>query len=326
MAADVFMSYARKDIDRARLIKDRLEELGLTVFFDVEGLDSGDVFPDVLDREVKSAGAIVGVWSTHSLTRPWVKIECDIGRARGVLVPVQIEEISPLDRPAAFWNMQFDDLSDFDGDPNHSGWLRLVRSLARTLNRPELIRPTTGMSPIASVGAETRRVSNISRPIADQTSNAAPKSTSSAKRRLIVATTIGVALELILSSIFGLVRQAWISSIDFNYTDSQLVFFSWLIGIPTLLLTSIVAFWIAKRAALGASAAVWWTLGVSSVLGFAWSIVFLVTLDASREVRFELIIASMPGYLLSLIVGTIAAVITLILPPKNEPAAIDTFN
>lgn len=138
--ADIFLSYARTDTARARLIKDRLEALGLTVFFDTEGLDGGDVFPDILDREVKGAGAVVGVWSAHALTRPWVKIECDIGRARGVLVPVQIEQIADLDKPAAFWNVQFDDLSDFDGDTDHAGWLRFVRSLARTLDRPDLLQ------------------------------------------------------------------------------------------------------------------------------------------------------------------------------------------
>ncbi|MCI4646261.1 MAG: TIR domain-containing protein [Hyphomonadaceae bacterium] len=137
--ADVFLSYARQDTARAIIIRDALQALGLSVFFDTEGLDGGDVFPDVLDREVKGAGAVVGVWSRHALSRPWVKVECDIGRARGVLVPVQIEEIPDLDRPAAFWNVQFDDLSDFDGDTEHAGWLRFVRSLARTLNRPDLL-------------------------------------------------------------------------------------------------------------------------------------------------------------------------------------------
>ncbi|MEM7768250.1 MAG: toll/interleukin-1 receptor domain-containing protein [Pseudomonadota bacterium] len=147
--ADVFLSYSRQDTAAARRIKDRLVGLGLSVFFDTEGLDSGDVFPDVLDREVKTAGAVVGVWSTHALSRPWVKIECDIGRARGVLVPVQIEQIAELDKPAAFWNVQFDDLSDYDGDPGHAGWRKFVRSLSRTLNRPALLEAAgiVGASP-----------------------------------------------------------------------------------------------------------------------------------------------------------------------------------
>ncbi len=143
MNHDVFLSYARQDMERAKQIKELLEGLGLSVFFDTEGLDGGDVFPDVLDNAVKSASAVVGVWSKHSLTREWVKIECDIGRIRRVLVPVQIEMMGPLDRPAAFHNIQYDDLSDFDGDPDHAGWLRFLRSLARVLDRPELLERET---------------------------------------------------------------------------------------------------------------------------------------------------------------------------------------
>jgi len=139
LAYDVFLSYARQDMARAEQIKDLLEGLGLTVFFDIDGLDGGDVFPDVLDREVKRAGAVVGVWSRHALSRPWVKIECDIGRERGVLLPIQIEDIPKLDRPAAFWNIQFDDLSDFIGNIEHAGWLKFIRGLARTLDREDLL-------------------------------------------------------------------------------------------------------------------------------------------------------------------------------------------
>ncbi len=137
--ADVFLSYARTDAAAAERLRAALQGLGLTVFFDTEGLDGGDVFPDVLDREVKTAGAVVGVWSRHALTRPWVKIECDIGRARGVLVPVRVEDIPELEIPAAFWNIQVDDLSGFDGRHDHVGWLRFIRALARTLDRPDLL-------------------------------------------------------------------------------------------------------------------------------------------------------------------------------------------
>lgn len=137
--ADVFLSYARADAAEAERLRDALQGLGLTIFFDTEGLDGGDVFPDVLDREVKTAGAVVGVWSRHALTRPWVKIECDIGRTRGVLVPVRVEDIPDLEIPAAFWNIQVDDLSGFDGRHDHAGWLRFIRALARTLDRPDLL-------------------------------------------------------------------------------------------------------------------------------------------------------------------------------------------
>ncbi|MEO0982451.1 MAG: toll/interleukin-1 receptor domain-containing protein [Pseudomonadota bacterium] len=138
--ADVFISYARVERPKAERIRDLLQEIGLTVFLDVEGLDGGDVFPDVLDREVKTAGAVLGLWSPHALSRPWIKTECLIGKDRGVLVPAAVEPINPLtDVPAAFYGVQHIDLMDFDGDPNDPAWVSLVKSLARTLKRPELL-------------------------------------------------------------------------------------------------------------------------------------------------------------------------------------------
>ena len=119
-----------------------MENLGLVVFLDVQGLDGGDVFPDVLDREVKSAGAVLGLWSPLALSRPWIKMECMLGKDRGVLIPVAIEPINPLtDVPLAFYGVQHIDLVDFDGDTTNGNWQLLLKSLARTLDRPELISP-----------------------------------------------------------------------------------------------------------------------------------------------------------------------------------------
>lgn len=138
--ADVFLSYARLERDKAEPIRDALIELGLDVFFDVDGLDGGDVFPDVLDREVKQAGAVVSLWSPLALTRPWIKIESRIGKDRGVLIPIEIAALDSLhDVPAAFYDDQRIDLVDFDGNTSSPGWLKLIKSLARTLERPDLI-------------------------------------------------------------------------------------------------------------------------------------------------------------------------------------------
>jgi hypothetical protein len=137
--ADVFISYARTERERAEQIKSAVEGLGLTIFFDVESLEGGDVFPDVLDREVKSAGCVLGIWSPHALSRPWIKTECLIGKDRCVLIPVLVEPVNPLDMPAVFYSVQTIDLTDFAGDLTHPGWIKLVKALARTLRRPELI-------------------------------------------------------------------------------------------------------------------------------------------------------------------------------------------
>lgn len=147
--ADVFLSYARADLEKAERIKEGLEAAGLTVFFDVEGLDGGDVFPDVLDREVKGAGAVVSLWSPHALTRPWVKQECSVGLKRKCLIPAAIEPLGELDVPVAFEGMQVVDLTGFHGNIETPEWRQLLRALARTLKRPDLVpaapaRPARG--------------------------------------------------------------------------------------------------------------------------------------------------------------------------------------
>ena len=158
--ADIFLSYARREQAKALPIKDALEAIGLNVFFDVDGLDGGDVFPDVLDREVKTAGAVISLWSPHALSRPWIKIESRIGKDRGVLIPVDIAPIDALhDLPAAFYDEQRVDMIDFNGDRSNAGWLKLIKSIARTLERPDLLerearRPAQSRDEAEGVRAE----------------------------------------------------------------------------------------------------------------------------------------------------------------------------
>ncbi len=138
---DVFISYARSESEPAQRVKRLLEDMGLTVFLDVEGLDGGDVFPDVFDNAIKTAGVVLSLWSPHSLSRPWVKKECYIGQMRGVLVPVAISPLNvQRDIPALFMDMQFLDLVNFDGDAKDPRWRKVVGSLARTLKRPDLVQ------------------------------------------------------------------------------------------------------------------------------------------------------------------------------------------
>jgi len=63
-----------------------------------------------------------------------------IGKDRGVLIPAAIAPINPLiDVPAAFYGIQYIDLTDFRNDPNDPSWQLVVRSLSRTLDKPDLL-------------------------------------------------------------------------------------------------------------------------------------------------------------------------------------------
>jgi formylglycine-generating enzyme required for sulfatase activity len=132
---DVFISYPRVERSKVELIKAKLDALGLDTFFDIHGIDGGDTFPDVIDHALKSAKAVLGVWSPRAFQSKWCMIECRVGAARGVLVPIAVERFSELDMKSDFMTTNYLDLTDFDGRENHEGWQRTLRSLSRHVGR-----------------------------------------------------------------------------------------------------------------------------------------------------------------------------------------------
>ncbi|MCG8441080.1 MAG: toll/interleukin-1 receptor domain-containing protein, partial [Caulobacterales bacterium] len=133
--ADVFISYPRRERARVEPIMRALERLGLDVFADREPHGPAEA----VEAEVKVARAVLGCWSPTALARPLVRQECLIGQERGVLVPIAIEPLSLMDVPPSFVGINYADLSDFDGDPAHSGWLATLRALESKLGRDDLV-------------------------------------------------------------------------------------------------------------------------------------------------------------------------------------------
>lgn len=135
---DVFISYCRKDAARASMVRDKLQSLGLSVFFDSEGIEGGAEFTDVLDRAVKNAKVVLACWTHEALERRWVRIESRIGLDRGTLIATALEPMSHSDLPAEFYNVNVVDLSSFNGDDDHPGWQGVLRSTGRKVGRPDL--------------------------------------------------------------------------------------------------------------------------------------------------------------------------------------------
>jgi hypothetical protein len=156
-AYDVFVSYARTDTARARLIRDRLKALGLSVFFDTEGIDTGEEFPVIIDRAVKSAKCVLGLWSRNAFTGRWVRIESRIGLDQNKLVPALLDGMRPEELPAEFYNVNVVSLADFHGEDSHEGWQRIVRSIGKRVGRSDLARAP------ASNAAQTAPASPLAR-------------------------------------------------------------------------------------------------------------------------------------------------------------------
>jgi hypothetical protein len=156
-AYDVFISYARADSARARLIRDRLAALGLAVFFDTEGIDTGEEFPVIIDRAVKGAKSVLGLWSRNAFVGRWVRIESRIGLDQNKLVPAMLDGMRPDELPAEFYNVNVVSLADFHGQDDHDGWTRIVRAIGKRVARSDLAgAPATNVAQAAPATALAR--------------------------------------------------------------------------------------------------------------------------------------------------------------------------
>lgn len=134
--ADIFLSYASPDRDRARLLADALERLGWSVWWD-RVIPPGRVFDEVIEESLTAARCVIVLWSTASTASDWVKTEAAEAAARRVLVPALIDHVKI---PLEFRRFQAADLTAWTGAPDDAELAKLAASVAPLLGRA--IEPT----------------------------------------------------------------------------------------------------------------------------------------------------------------------------------------
>jgi hypothetical protein len=120
--ADVFLSYAREDSARAEQVARGLEQAGLDVFWDNE-IPPGTTWADYIEQKLTQCKALIVLWSEHSTKSQWVREEARMGRDKGVLIPVMMDNSTP---PFGFGEVQAANLASWNGEADHPGWRRFV--------------------------------------------------------------------------------------------------------------------------------------------------------------------------------------------------------
>jgi tetratricopeptide (TPR) repeat protein len=92
--ASIFLSYAREDLAKAQRVAKALEAVGHSVWWDRQ-LRPGERFSAEIDKALKSADAVVALWSKASIESAWVQDEASVGRDSGRLVPALLERVTP---------------------------------------------------------------------------------------------------------------------------------------------------------------------------------------------------------------------------------------
>ena len=74
--ADIFLSYSRVDLPRARQFEEALEQSGFSTFWDRELLP-GEGFRKAIEHELKQARCVIVLWSHASVQSEWVIDEAE---------------------------------------------------------------------------------------------------------------------------------------------------------------------------------------------------------------------------------------------------------
>jgi TolB-like protein len=140
MTPDIFLSYSREDQATAQRFAEGFEAQGFSVWWDVT-LRSGEAYDQVTEEALRTAKAVVVLWSKTSVVSRWVRAEATLADRNKTLVPAMIE---PCDRPIMFELTQTADLTHWKGEADDKGWrafLSDVRRFVQTQPAPNAARP-----------------------------------------------------------------------------------------------------------------------------------------------------------------------------------------
>src|SRR3954469_21736491 len=123
--SDVFVSYARPDEPHAHRVAEALRSEGYGVWRDDE-LPAHRAYADVIEERLKSADAVVVLWSTDAAKSQWVRAEADAARSAGNLIQASLDGSIP---PLPFNQIQCADLNGWTGETDSPGWRKLLGSV-----------------------------------------------------------------------------------------------------------------------------------------------------------------------------------------------------
>jgi hypothetical protein len=123
--ADVFISYRKADRAKAQALANALKIENLDVWWDV-ALETGETFDEKIQAVLEQCKAVIVLWSKESVKSEWVRAESSIGRQRGILVPVMIQDVNI---PVPFNVLHTADLVGWHGDRSHPGYRDVVKQV-----------------------------------------------------------------------------------------------------------------------------------------------------------------------------------------------------
>lgn len=133
--ADVFISYATRDRDRANQFARALLKSKISVWSDpgipARGAIANRLKADKIKGELSRAKCVLVLWSRHSVRSVSVRDQANAGHERGVLLPVFVERLDHRDVPSGSGAIPKHDLSSWNGDPKAAEFRTLLGDITR---------------------------------------------------------------------------------------------------------------------------------------------------------------------------------------------------
>jgi TolB-like protein len=127
MTPDIFLSYTREDQATAQRFAEAFEGQGFSVWWDA-ALRSGEAYDQVTEEALRTAKAVVVLWSKKSVVSRWVRAEATLADRNRTLVPAMIE---PCERPIMFELTQTADLCRWAGAAADPAWRAFLADVRR---------------------------------------------------------------------------------------------------------------------------------------------------------------------------------------------------
>ena len=127
--ADIFLSYAREDRQKAELLSHALEHAGWSVWWDREILP-GASYEQLIEAELSTARCVVVLWSDAARQSNWVRDEATLAISRHVLVSVLLDASEP---PLGFRQQQTASLAHWDGSVMDPAFATLKQGIANAI-------------------------------------------------------------------------------------------------------------------------------------------------------------------------------------------------